>query len=53
MDPVPTKLLPYPWPFPQWNGERWVTPIELAPKDVRRAPRPKAPDLSDVEEAPF
>ena len=53
MDPVPTKLLPYPWPFPQWNGERWVTPMELAPKDVRRAKQPKGPDLSDVEEAPF
>ena len=53
MDHEPIKLLPYPWPFPQWDGERWTMPMDRAPEDVRRAPRTTAPDLSDVEEAPF
>lgn len=46
-------LIPYPWPFPQWNGERWVMPLELAPEDVRRAAKQTKNDLSNVEEAPF
>ena len=49
-------LLPYPWPFPQWNGTRWVMPAELMPKELRkelRAVAKKGPDLSDCEEAPF
>jgi len=54
MDPVPTDTPLGPWPFPQWNGARWVTPLELAPEDVRRAAKqPKGPDLSDIEEALF
>lgn len=49
-------LIPWPWPFAQWDGTRWVMPMELAPKEVRKAakkkPGPMA-ELADVEEAPF
>ncbi len=46
-----TELTKYPWPFPQWNGERFVMPMELAPEDVQNAP--ERDPLEDVEEAPF
>ena len=42
-------LIPYPWPFPQWNGERFVMPMELAPADVKKVT--KRDPLEDVEEA--
>jgi hypothetical protein len=44
-------LIPYPWPFPQWNGERMVMPMELAPDAVKNVP--KRDPLEDAEEAPF
>ena len=50
------ELMPWPWPFAQWNGERWVMPLELAPEEVRKAVKKKPDpmeDLADVEEAPF
>jgi hypothetical protein len=45
-------LLPYPWPFPQWDGTRWVMPAELMPKELREKAK-KGVDLEDYEEAPF
>lgn len=53
MDPVPTDTPLGPWPFPQWNGERWVMPMDHAPSGWRTAKQPKGPDLSDIEEALF
>jgi len=49
------ELIPWPWPFAQWNGERWVMPIELAPKEVQQAAKKasRTTDLDDFEEAPF
>jgi len=45
-------LLPYPWPFPQWDGTRWVMPAELMPKELRKKAK-KGVDLDEYEEAPF
>ena len=45
MKTVPIR--PWPWPFPQWDGTRWVMPLEQAPKESRK---PAQPDWSDVEE---
>lgn len=45
-------LLPYPWPFPQWDGTRWVMPAELMPKELRKRAK-KEVDLDEYEEAPF
>ncbi len=38
-----------PWPFPTWefDGEKWVPILHFA------RVKETAPDLSDVEEAPF
>lgn len=49
------ELIAYPWPFPQWNGERFVMPLELAPKEVQKELKKasRTEDLADVEEAPF
>lgn len=47
------ELLPWPWPFAQWNGERWVMPAELMPKELRSKRKDDAPNLDDFEEAPF
>jgi hypothetical protein len=40
---------PQPWPFPQWNGKRWVMPIERLTKEQRQKQKPEQP----FEEAPF
>jgi hypothetical protein len=44
------KLQPWPWPFPQWDGTRWVMPSEQAPEEFLQ--RPDAP-IEELEEAPF
>lgn len=49
------ELTKYPWPFPQWNGSRWVMPLELAPKELQAQAKATRQEvyLDDVEEAPF
>jgi hypothetical protein len=49
------ELLPWPWPFAQWNGTRWVMPAELMPKELRKRSkkRDQEIDLDEIEEAPF
>jgi len=42
---------PQPWPFPQWNGKRWVMPMELLTKEQRQ--RQKQQSEEPFEEAPF
>ena len=54
--PAPMPLL---WPFPTWNGSRWVMPIEqLTPAERKEFLRSeknssRTPDLSDIEDARF
>lgn len=50
------ELRPWPWPFPQWDGQRWVMPLELAPEEVRVAastPTDPMQEMYDLGEAPF
>lgn len=49
------ELLPWPWPFPQWDGIRWVMPAESMPKELRKRSkkRDQEIDLDEIEEAPF
>ena len=47
---VPT----WPWPFPHWDGEKFVMPADLLDPQARKEffkKTPSKPDLSDVEEA--
>ncbi len=45
------ELLPWPWPFPQWDGTRFVMPAEQMPQELRNQPEPSP--LDEYEEAPF
>lgn len=49
------ELLPWPWPFPQWDGIRWVMPAESMPKELRKRSkqRDQENNLDEFEEAPF
>lgn len=47
------ELQPWPWPFPQWDGTRWVMPMELMPKELRKKRKEDKPNLDDIEEALF
>jgi hypothetical protein len=49
-----TNPIQWPWPFPQWDGTKFVMPVDLMPLEVRKEflKRSKqTPDLDDIEEA--
>ena len=49
-----TSAPTWPWPFPHWNGEKFVMPADLLGEKERKEffkNAPRKPDLSDVEEA--
>ena len=49
-----TSLPQWPWPFPHWDGTKFVMPVDLMPAEVRKEFFKKSkqqPDLDDVEEA--
>lgn len=44
----------WPWPFPHWDGDKYVMPADLLPAEERKAFFKKTkpqPDMSDAEEA--
>lgn len=44
----------WPWPFPYWNGERFIMPAELLTKEQRKEffkKESRTPDLTEYEEA--